>query len=61
MDKLKDLANQLGPLLDDKIKKIVEKGMDMSHVDLYNLCLLNKLKDAKEVGNGFRKGIGSRA
>ena len=29
-------------LINDKTRKIVEKGKDLSTVDLYNLCLLNK-------------------
>jgi len=32
-------------LLDDKVRKIAEKGPKMSNVELYNLCLLNKERD----------------
>lgn len=35
-------------LINDKAQKIVEKGKDLSTVDLYNLCLLNKERDEIE-------------
>lgn len=36
---------QAKKLLDDKAQKIVQKGTDVSDLDLYNLCLINKERD----------------
>lgn len=35
-------------LLESKAQKIVEKGTDMSNLDLYNLCIINKERDEIE-------------
>ena len=32
-------------LLNNKARKIVEKGAEASNLDLYNLCLINKERD----------------
>lgn len=35
-------------LLDDKAKQIVKKGIAVSVVDIYNLCIINKERDELE-------------
>ena len=39
-------SNQIAKsMLDREAQRIVNKGADMSTVDLYNLCLVNREKD----------------
>lgn len=40
-----EAGSVIGELLDRKAKELVKKGEDISNADLYNLCLVNKLRD----------------
>lgn len=42
---------ELKDLIDKKKKEIAEKGADMSNIDLYNLCVLNRLEEKGEKKN----------
>jgi len=43
-------------IIEQKTKKIIEKGSDMSNLDLYNLCVLNRLSETEEE-KGSRTGL----
>ena len=38
-------------IIEQKTKKLVEKGEAISNINLYNLCVLNKLSTAVEEEN----------
>ena len=44
-------------LLDNEARRIAEKGAEMSNLDLYNLCLLNKERDAIDNDEKSNKAV----
>ena len=39
------MDEKLREIIEQKKEKIAKKGADMSNLDLYNLCVLNKLTE----------------
>jgi len=45
------METQMKTIIEQKTKKIVEKGESMSDTDLYNLCVLNHMKEIEQKNN----------